>query len=432
MLSYARRCAPFLLVGSLVCAVPSAAATRVGEPSRAGPHETTLYAFHGAHPARPYSGLTADRHGALYGTTAGGGPIELGMIFKLTAGATGYTKTILYRFQAKDGAHPYAGLTAGTDGAFYGTTFNGGGTFCRQGCGTVFKLTPTRSGYAHSVLHRFRGRGDGANPWGSLMIDSQGALYGTTSAGGGAAWCEGGCGTVFKLTPSGSGYVERLLYAFKGSADGFYPSGGLAADRDGRLYGTTAGGFASTCSPNGLCGTVYKLTPSGSGYTERILYRFQGSTDGAHPFAGVIVDRDGVLYGTASAGGSPNCTGGCGNVFRLTPTGGGYTAGVAYIFQGGNDGRDPLAGLISDKHGALYSTTAYGGGNTEDGTVFKLTPTGRTYSETILHSFQRLHDGATPYSSLIADESGALYGTASQGGDALCSGGCGTVFKVTQ
>jgi uncharacterized repeat protein (TIGR03803 family) len=428
---HARRWAPMVLFGSLVCAVPSAAATRVGGPLRAGAHETTLYAFHGAHPARPYSGLTADRHGALFGTTAGGGPIDLGMIFKLTPGTTGYTKSILYRFQAKDGAHPYAGLVAGNDGAFYGTTFNGGGTFCRQGCGTVFKLTPTRTGYAHSVLHRFRGRRDGANPEGSLMIDSQGALYGTTSAGGGAAWCEGGCGTVFKLTPSGPGYVERILYAFKGSYDGFNATGGLVADREGRLYGTTGGGF-TPCSPNGPCGTVYKLTPAGSGYTELVLYRFAGSTDGAHPWAGVIVDRDGVLYGTASAGGGSHCSGGCGNVFRLTPTGGGYTPGVAYIFQGGNDGRDPLAGLIADKHGSLFSTTAYGGGSTDNGTVFKLTPTGRTYSETILYSFHRLNDGATPYSSLIADDRGALYGTASQGGDPICSGGCGTVFKVTQ
>ena len=417
---------------------------------------TTLYSFTGSPDgARPSAGLTVDAAGNFYGTTQSGGasgcgPFGCGTVFKLTPSGSGaYSETVIYRFASgSDGANPYAGLIADAPGNLYGTTLTGGGGTCLgvSGCGTVFKLTPNGSGaYGESVLYAFPSfdSTDGAVPWGGLISDATGSLYGTTGEG---SFCPSTCGTVIKLTPNGNGtYGHSVLYRFAGASDGANPNAGVVSDSMGNLYGTTFyGGGGGSCvggfTANGGCGTVYKLTPNGNGtYTETVLYGFTGGSDGANPFAGLISDAMGNLYGTTQYGGGGSCFGGhgCGTVFRLTPNGNGtYTEAVLYRFTGGADGSNPPAGLISDAMGNLYGTTQYGGGSSNCiggfgcGTVFKLTPIGSgTYAETVLYRFTGGTDGSGPLASLFADGMGNLYGTTAQQNGP--GSGTGTVFKLS-
>lgn len=392
----------------------------------------------------PYAGLLF-KNGEFFGTTVGGGKGAsggYGTVFQLSPSGT---KTILYAFEGDlNGSRPQAGLAGGKDGVLYGDAVYSGNNFkCNEsGCGTVFALTPSGSGYSESLIYVFQGGSDGANPLASLLTDKSGALYGTTFHGGGAPACTPGCGTAFKLTPSASGYTETLLHTFTGGSDGAYPATALIADGKGALYGTTLYGGTGNCSSGSFgpgCGTVFKLTPSGGSYAETILYTFRGGpTDGANPRAALLAGKNGALVGTTEAGGSKA---GHGTVFELTRSGSGYTERVLYRFKGGKDGADPddAPGLYADANGALYSTTALGGGARACtggcGTVFKLTPSGSGYTETVLHRFKGGSDGATPYGSVTADATGALYGTTWVGGSGTCSlpsgVGCGTVFKVS-
>jgi uncharacterized repeat protein (TIGR03803 family) len=347
----------------------------------------------------------------------------------------------VYSFKGgQDGATPRAGLYADKHGALYGTTSQGPTTCTGSnnmiGCGTVFKLTPAGTGYAMHTIYRFAGGSDGANPFAGLIGDGSGALYGTTAYGG-----SGNFGTVFKLTPSPGGYVETVLYRFKGMPDGEYPVAGLVADNTGALYGTTSAGGTgtdSTCGGSQFifgCGTVFKLTPSGSGYTESILYNFLGLShnDGEYPVAGVLLDPAGAVYGTTEFGG-PNFAG---TVFKLSPSGSGYTESVLYHFcakPSCTDGSSPYATLIADASGALYSTTnlggdaaCNGGGHGGCGTVFKLTPSPSGYAESVLYAFKGGTDGEQPQAGLLPGSGGALYSTTSIGGPR----NGGIVFKIT-
>jgi len=395
--------------------------------------ENTLYSFAGgADGALPEAPLIADKSGALYSTTygggIGGGTSGNGTVFKLTPSGSAYTESVLYSFQGgSDGVHSVAGLFADAKGALYGTA--GGGN---DGAGIVFKLTPTGSSYTERVLYSFTGGNDGSAPGaGSLIADADNALYGTTEFGGSA-----GKGTVFKLRPSNGVYAERVLHSFLNGSDGGYPFAGLIADKNGVLYGTTDFGGLHRY------GTVFKLVPKGSRYTETVLHDFTLS-DGYYPTASLIEDAKGTLYGTTQYGGSfvgGECYAytefryGCGTVFRLTRSRTGYTYSVLYDFMTPPDAAAPQGGLIEDKNGALYGTTRLGGTGVCSGlgcgTVFKLTPSGSGYTESVLYSFQDGADGGLPYVGLLADAKGALYGTAA-GGGAGCSGGCGTVFKIT-
>jgi uncharacterized repeat protein (TIGR03803 family) len=249
-------------------------------------------------------------------------------------------------------------------GALYGTTALGGA----KGNGTIFKLTPSGDGYTESLLYSFRGTpNDGAGPYGALVADRTGALYGTTSQAGSNSSCDGGCGTVFKLTFSGSAYTETVLHSFQGEPDGARPYAALIIDdKTGTLYGTTTEGGQG---PSPGYGTVFELSPSEAGYTESILHSFGGKPDdGANPQASLIEER-GELYGTTSSGG----TYGAGTVFKMVPAASNYSERLVYSFQGGTDGAGPVASLI-DVYGALYGTT-YGGGtpSASQGTVFELT-----------------------------------------------------------
>ena len=288
-----------------------------------------------------------------------------GTVFKLVPSGSRYKKKTVYDFlgySVGDGVWPYAGLTAGQGGTLYGTTFEGG-----EGLGNVFQLTPSGTGYKEGSIYSFPFSSsgsvfpEGVAPQATLLSDSSGALYGTTSFGGTCSFQPiTGCGVAFKLTPSGSGYAFSLLYSFQGGSDGFGPVAGLIADSSGALYGTTEYG-----GPANL-GTVFKLTPSGSGYIESVMYAFQGGSDGALPVAGLVAGKQG-LYGTTASGGPANV----GTIFELTASGSHYAESLLYTFQGGNDGAEPVAGLVAGKTGVFYGTTQTGGAYGV-GTVFAL------------------------------------------------------------
>ncbi len=258
-----------------------------------------------------------------------------------------------------------------------------------------------------------------------MIIDAAGNLYGTTEYGGDYSCGGPGCGTVFELMPTeGGGWTEKKLHNFGNGTDGVFPLADLNLDVAGNLYGTTYGG-GGLCSYG--CGTVFELTPNGNGnWTEKVLHSFNDNgTDGDLPYAGLIFDAAGNLYGTTVAGGSSYA----GTVFELTPHGNGnWTEKVLHSFSNvGTDGASPFAGLIFDAAGNLYGTTTYGGNH--PGTVFELTPTGGgDWTEKVLHSFSNVGtDGAYPYGGLIFDAAGNLYGTTYLGG----TYNYGTVFEVT-
>ena len=384
--------------------------------------EQVLYSFNnnGADGAGPAAGLIFDKNGNLYGTTSEGGTHGVGMVFELApAQGGGWTEQVLYSFSTNGpvGADPAAGLIFDAAGNLYGTT-NRGGT---HDFGTVFELTPNAGGggWTETVLYHFSNYPDGAYPVAGLIFDAAGNLYGTTGGGG-----TRDVGTVFELTPkAGGGWTETVLYNFstKGPV-GAYPYAGLIFDGAGNLYGTTSEG-----GTRGV-GTVFELTPkAGGGWTEQVLYNFSTNGPvGAYPFAGLIFDAAGNLYGTTNRGG----THGYGTVFELTPTaGGGWTEAVLYSFStNGPVGAYPDAGLIFDKNGNLYGTT-YEGGTDNSGTVFELTPkAGGGWTEKVLYSFHyNGPDGYHPWAGLVFDAAGNLYGTTSDGG----TFGAGVVFEIT-
>lgn len=365
----------------------------------------------GADGAFPLAALIGDSTGALYGTTNGGGTYGLGTVFRLVPSQNGYRGHVLYSFQGNaDGSSPDAPLLGDSNGLLYGTTVTGGGgTF---GYGTVFALVPIRNGYREKVLYRFQGGADGAGPQGSVIGDRSGDLFGTTYAGG-----RFGVGTVFQLTPGRSGYTESVPYSFQqNGADGENPTASLLMDQNGALYGTTANGgtFGQ--------GAVFKVIP-GNIHAEKVLYSFQPPADGANPYASLIEDGSGALYGTTLRYGGQ----GKGMVFKLSPVRDGVTAfeafayseSIVHAFTGYGDGKFPHAALIADNSGSLYGTTV--------DTVFKLTPNGGGFDYRILHRFRGSADGNTIWSSLFVDGSGALYGTTEFGGIV----NHGTVFKLT-
>lgn len=341
-------------------------------------------------------------------------------------------ETVLYEFLGgSDGANPQGTLIADDTGAFYGTTTYGGiyGCSFNAGCGTVFKLTPQGSTYAHTVLYAFAGGRDGSGPGAGVVADSHGALYGTTEYGGTSS-----DGTVFKLTPSGSPYAETVLYTFTGGLDGAAPLAGLTIDASGDLFGATllGGGFSAKCKTGSGCGTIFQLKRSGSTYSEQILVRFHGGNDGATPGSPpLIVGKD--LYGTsATGGGNPSCGGapintGCGTVYELEPSGSTYKLHVLYRFAGPpNDTANPFAGLVLGKNGAFYGVGQYGGANNA-GAIFLLKMSKKGTSEHLLHSFGRTGDASYPVSTLAQGKFGALYGSSEYGGG---SNNDGTVFDL--
>jgi uncharacterized repeat protein (TIGR03803 family) len=359
---------------------------------------SVLYNFAGSPDgAWPEAAVIRDADGNLYGDTARGGSLGWGTVFKLD---TSRTERVLYNF-ADTGGHgwgPSAGLLLDELGNLYGATYNGGS----HGYGTMFEIT-----YGVEVaLHNFTGSG-GEYPYlTSVLMDKSGNLYGITYMGGAS-----GYGTVYELSKSGR---FEVLHSFAGgTTDGCYPEGTLLMDADGNLYGT-----ATECGSSGN-GIVWRVSKNG---TETVLHNFAGgSSDGAIPAAGVIMDAKGNLYGTTYEGG----TQGDGTVYELSEKG---ILTVLYSFTG-SDGIGPIGGLTRGSNGTLYGTTA-GGGTSGNGAVYELSTKNVL---TVLHSFTG-SDGNLPFGVVILDANGILYGTAVYGGSGPCSNGnysgCGTVWKL--
>lgn len=327
--------------------------------------ETVLYNFLGGYGEVPAASLFRDSDGNLYGTSEYGGSYNKGAIFKLDKRGN---ETVLHSFSGgTDGALPSSALVQDEDGNLYGSAPHGGDLSCGGGpvvgCGVVFKLDSVGK---ETVLHTFRGQTDGAVPNG-VILDQAGNLYGTTIGGGSGCYGDG-CGTIFELDKAGK---LTVLYSFTGTAgDGANPFAGVTRDAAGNLYGTTLYGGDLSCYSNG-CGTVFVLDHAGK---EKVLHAFTGTKgDGKSPVAGVIEDPAGDLYGMTPFGGAT----GDGTVFKLNKSG---RETVLYTFKAGwADGAEPSAGLILDRDGNLYGTTPYGGDFGCDvrlgcGVVFKLTP----------------------------------------------------------
>jgi uncharacterized repeat protein (TIGR03803 family) len=391
---------------------------------------TLVHSFDGGDGYKPMAPLIQGTDGNLYGTSAYGGHtscennasyVGCGTIFRISPDGK---LTTLYSFCSQagcpDGQFPFGGLVEGTDGNFYGTTFFGGATLIRAG--TVFKITP---GGTLTTLHSFVGYPtDGANPVAALVQGTDGNFYGTTSCGGAnRKFCitDGiGCGTVFKITPTGT---FTTLHSFN-SGDGQYPYGGLIQATNGNFYGTTTlGGF-------NFRGTVFEITPGGTLTTFHLFCSQSNCTDGYEPVGALLQAADGNFYGATEFGGS---YGDYGTIFQITSSG---KLTTLHSFDN-TDGWLPAGGLVQASDGNFYGTALYGGA-WGAGAVFEITPSG---TMTTLHSFIGPPvDGQYPGSSLVQGTNGDLYGTTESGGtlegNALCefsgSGGCGTIFSVSE
>ena len=330
-----------------------------------------------------------------------------------SARAAGGRESVLYNFQGQtDGADPIAGLVADAAGNLYGTTSAGGNGSCQGGCGTVFELSPNGDGtWTETQLYSFLGGTDGAFPNAGVVFDQGGNLYGTTIHGGAT-----GDGAVFRLSPPsppGGAWTETILYNFVGSRDGEYCIGGLTFDSAGNLYG--AGLYGGRYGG----GTVFQLMPAGQGnWSLNVLHSFKGTNDGIDPLGPMIVDKAGIVYGMTYDG----------TAFSLTPPARGqvnWTIKALYHF-GAIAG---VGALLHGGSGGLYGTTALGGA-TNNGTIFQLTPSTQkqpAWMAVTLYEFQGGNDGGFPLNGLVADGSGNLYGVSTTGG----AFNAGTVFRLS-
>jgi len=389
-----------LSLPAMVCIVCLFCAAAVTSAPAQSAFFTSLASFNGTDGANPGAALIQGTDGNFYGTGTYGGASGVGVVFKITpAGVLTTLYSFCYPWDCPgSGYAPTTALVQASDGSFYGTTSQGG----TLGYGTLFKITPAGS---LTLLYTFSGS-DGTGPSSALVQASDGNLYGTTSGGGTSNNCgSNGCGTVFKITPSG---MLTTLHSFDGS-DGSGPSGALVQASDGDFYGTVGGGAYNF-------GSIFKITLAG---TLTTLYTFDGY-QGVFP-NGLVQASDGNFYGTTSGGGSD----GSGTVFEITPAG---SLTTLYSFFGPT-GDLPEGGIIQARDGNFYGTTRKGGdlGCTSSGygcgTVYRITPIGWLST---LHSFN-LTDGYAPCGGLVQARDGSFYGTTTYGGGDF---GDGTVFRV--
>jgi uncharacterized repeat protein (TIGR03803 family) len=361
-----------------------------------------VYSFTGSDGANPVDGFTADGAGNLYATTFNGGAYGHGVIFKITSGQ----ESVLYSFQGgTDGANPEGGVLLDSSGNLYGTTTAGGA----HGLGTVYKVS---SGGQESVLYSFAGGKDGATPKSNLVIDSSGDIWGTTTAGG-----VHDQGTIFRLwlNKRKNLWYEQRVHVFGDGKDGQVPVAGVFLDAAGNAYGTTSGG-----GEYGY-GTVYELERPH--FRETILWSFKDEADGAVPYAGVIADSSGNLYGAATEGGEGGQAGG-GTIFELAKQSTGFTFSVIYPYPGwGISGS--FRSLLMDSSGNLYGST-HCDGNNDSGTVYELSPSGTSWNFNQLYLFSGGSDGQYSFSNPVL-VNGVLYGTTQYGG----ANGAGVVWSVT-
>lgn len=411
-----------LTLAFVLLAIPAFSATK----------KTTLYNFADSlsvppDAGLPYSGVTFDKAGALYGTAVDGGLEgcfeggECGAVYRLTPPAQqggAWTETLLYSFGAAGadgGGFPINGVVFDKSGNLFGSDF------------TLFELSPPGGGGTPWIVREIDSSETGfpATP----VLDGAGNLYSTTGYSNSQS-----LGSVFAMRNVNGSWMTVPLHDFTGGSDGVGPSNGLLRDKAGNLYGMVG----SWTNPS-FCGSVYELSPNQTHkvWTLTTLHNFSGP-DGCIPStSNLIFDSNGNIYGTTGTGGtSTNCQGGCGTVFELSPSGGTWTFSLVYSFNGGNDGVGPN-GVVIDRNGALYGTTNMGGpgfclSNGQSvgcGTIFKLAPpvnVGDPWTKTALHNFQGAGDGWFPYSGVTIGPDGALYGTTSLGG----SYGYGTVYRI--
>jgi uncharacterized repeat protein (TIGR03803 family) len=379
---------------------------------------TVLYRFtRGTDGADPMGGLTMDAAGSLYGTAFQGGSQNCqggcGTVFKLSHSSSGWTLSPLYNFSGTDGASPEGRLIFGPDGRLYGTTGQGGMGCGSSGCGVVFAMSPPAS-FCHSVvcywtedvLYQFSGGNDGSRPTGDTVFDAAGNFYGTAENSGAA-----GLGTAYELSRSGGGWTQTTINTFN-SSNGANPYGGFTIDAAGNLYGTTKLGGQYMDG-----GTVFELSNTPSGWSETILHSFNG-TEGFKPVGSVVRDTAGNVYGTTAHGGQG--AGGGGQVFQLTPSGGSWMINLLFGFHGLSG---PWSDLAMDRSGNLYGTSLQDGNGF--GNIFRLTFSGGSWVYTDLHDFDGV-DGANPHGNIVIDANGNLYGTAVAGGL-----GNGVVWELT-
>jgi len=382
----------------------------------------------------PGSSLTTDGAGNFYGTS-GGGATGNGTVFELSPnGVGGYNESVLYSFCSQpkciDGSGPgYSNVIFDSSGNLYGTTVFGGASGGFEGDGTVFELSPepvsgcpsgsnTGNGWCETVIHSFGIDGDAIFPSNGLVMDKQGNLYGNAISHAHYQGRVNCLGLIYELSPiaigQGDGWAYKGIYSPKHENVSFNNEG-LAIDGSGNLYGATGE-------------SVFELSPNGvGGFTATIIHYFKG----APPTGVPVVDSAGNLYGTSFFGGTGSCSGGCGTVWKLTPNAGKFKASTLYSFQGGTaDGATPYAGVVLDSRGNIYGTTSTGGVN-ELGTVYELAFNGVSYQESILLNFNGT-DGYDPVASLIL-VGGNLYGTTEYGGPSYSTTtlGDGVVFELT-
>lgn len=440
----------FLIRSSRAAAVTALTISVWIASASAAPTEKLLHAFHATDGAGP-GALVSDSAGNLYGVAGIAGDASnssctysvgtgCGTVFELSPTSSGtWLTTVLYRFTGgTDGSGP-ADLAIDATGNLYGVAEQGGeaeGCVLPHGCGTIFNLTHGSAGWKFEVLHTFTGGTDGSAP-GALTLDSAGNLYITAQSGGKTTpFCGIGCGTIFELSPSGTGWSSRTLRIFDWSFT-YYgaenPVGRVTLDSAGNLYGAAGGGVYNDVW-SATFGVIYELTPTASGQWDQVIVhdfcpQSFVCTDGAVPEAGLTFDSNGNLFGTTAAGGFLSI----GTVFELTPASDStWTENTIYTFSGGSTGGIPNSPLIFDGNGNLFGTTAIGGNeNCSCGVVFELTPGsgGRTLS--VLHSFSGAIDGANP-SGLLLDSLGNLYGTTVYGGinTTTCPELCGVVYEL--
>ncbi len=390
-----------------ICAIGVSAQTYTVLHNFGGPGDGT----------EPIAPVVFDAQGNLYGTTLTGGQNGGGTVFKLTPSGGNWTESVLYSFTDQSQAQ-FAPVALDVRGNLYGE-IQGGGS---QNYGSVYELSPNGGGsWTLQTVHTFTGYPDGSAPSGGLVVGNANQIYGVANSGG-----HRNVGEVFNFDRlSATNWTELSLYSFLGSSQGQYPGGPLTVDAAGNLYGVSGGGTGNN-------GMIFKLTPNhrSFGWTESQLYSFQNPA--GTPNGGLIFDAAGNIYGTGNEDGKFSR----GTVYELSPNQDGtWTYTVLYNFTDENgDGGYPFAGLVMDAAGNLYGTTRQGG-STQGfycyqagcGTIFKLTPVGNgQWTESIVHAFDN-DDGSAPEDGLVQDRAGNLYGTAGGGG----TNNEGVVFEFT-
>jgi uncharacterized repeat protein (TIGR03803 family) len=378
--------------------------------------EKVLWNFEGGSDGSgPWSDyFISDAKGNLYAATASGGTYSAGTVFMLSPAGK---ETILYEFTGSngDGNGPHGRLAFDANGNIYGTTQGGGA----NGTGTVYQLSPKKGGgWKEKVIYTFSATGaDGISPSAGMTIAPDGTMYSTTPDGGAFE-----AGTVFSLKKTSKGWRQKVIQNLNGSSNGGYPYEGLMMDAAGNLYGAAPTGGSSGQ------GVIYRLSPTKKGWVDTVLYSFTGKNgDGAGLYwIDLISDTSGDIYGATGFGG----TNGTGTVWELvySKTKKSYSESILYEFgaSGSGDGNNPYGGLAMDSNGNLYGT-ALNGGSSNLGAFYKLTKHGKTWKETILHSFVGANDGNQPTGNPYMDAKGRLYGMTQTGGKS----NLGVVYRIT-